>query len=96
MISPMLLETMGIERFSPQSEQSRLRLIQVDGPGAAGGELKSTWPGLSEMCWDIAKLAIGDAARILLHHPLSLVRATDSWGRSCASFAGRSFKVSGT
>jgi hypothetical protein len=66
MISPMLLETMGIERFSPQSEQSRLRLIEVDGPGAAGGELKSTWPGLSEMCWDIAKLAIGDAVRVLL------------------------------
>jgi hypothetical protein len=66
MISPMLLETMGIERFSPQSEQSRLRLIEVDGPGAAGGELKSTWTGLTEMCWDIAKLAIGDAARILL------------------------------
>jgi hypothetical protein len=66
MISPMVLETMGIERFSPQSEQQRLRLIEVDGPGAVGGKLEATWSGLSEMCWDVAKLAIGDAARVFV------------------------------
>jgi hypothetical protein len=66
LISPLLLETMGIDRYSPQSEQARLRLIEVECPQAAGEKLESTWSGLSAMCWDIVRLAIGDAARIFL------------------------------
>jgi hypothetical protein len=62
--SPLVLETMGIEHYSPESQQTRLRLIEVECPEAAGGKLESTWSGLSAMCWDIARLAIGDAARV--------------------------------
>ncbi len=64
--SPFVLETMGIERYSPDSEQTRLRLIEVDCPEVIGKKLESTWSSLSEMCWDVARLAIGDAARVFL------------------------------
>jgi len=62
--SPLALETMAIERYSPQSPQSRLRLIEVECTEAAGEKLKSSWHDLRQMCRDIARLAIGDAARV--------------------------------
>ena len=64
--SPLVLDTMAIEHYSPQSEQTRVRLIEVESPEAAGVKLESSWDNLSAMCWDIARLAIGDAARVLV------------------------------
>jgi Acetoacetate decarboxylase (ADC) len=73
-MGPLTLDTIAIRQFSRDSEQTRMRLIDVECLGGVGKPLETTWGTLADLCRDVGRLAV-ENAEVVLESPAVPVAA---------------------